>query len=67
MAAFVLAVDARCPLCGASVLSVSQGGKVIAEELHAVPLNRRRGSAEGYTLCDDCGVLANLPTNLTLN
>jgi hypothetical protein len=67
MATFVVAVDARCPLCGASVLSVGRGGRVVSEDLHPVPIYTHRGGGEGYLLCDDCGVLAALPTNLTLN
>ena len=38
-----------------------------AQELHPVPLYRRGGAGEGYTLCDECGVLADLPADLTLN
>lgn len=66
MAAFSLAVDARCPLCGSPVLSVDRGGQVVAEDLRAVPLTRA-DSGNGYTLCDDCGVLTTLPRDLTLN
>jgi hypothetical protein len=67
MAAFVVAVDARCPLCGALVLSVGRGGRVSAEDLHPVPLHRRGGAVEGYMVCDQCAVLAQLPADLTLN
>jgi hypothetical protein len=66
MAAFAVPVDARCPLCGTSILSVSRGGHITAEDLHAVPLYNN-GSCEGYMLCDDCGLLTELPTDLTLN
>ena len=61
------AVDARCPLCGESILSVDRGGRVTSEDLHPVALSRRGGSGEGYMLCDDCGMLADLPTDLTIN
>lgn len=67
MAAFTLAVDAHCPLCRASILTVSRGGHVISEDLHPVPLRRSNRPGEGYMLCDDCGVLADLPQNSTLN
>ena len=67
MGAYVVAVDARCPLCGIAILSVGSGGRVTAQELHPVPLYRRGGAGEGYTLCDECGVLADLPADLTLN
>ena len=63
----VVAVDAGCPLCGTSMLSFGRGGRVTAEDLHAVPLHRRGGAGEGYMVCDECGVLANLPPDLTLN
>ena len=59
------AVQAHCPLCGSTVLSVGRSGRVFAEDLHPVQLGPESG--RGYTLCDDCGVLANLPSNLTLN
>jgi hypothetical protein len=67
MAAFTLAVDARCPLCGTSILTVSRGGRVLSEDLHPVPLHRSHRTGEGYMLCDDCGMLADLPVNSTLN
>lgn len=67
MAAVVVAVDARCPLCGSSILSIGRGGRVTAEDLHPVPLHKGGRSGEGYMLCDDCGVLAQLPSDLTLN
>jgi len=67
MAAFTLAVDARCPLCGSSILTVSRGGHVVSEDLHPVPLRQSHRPGEGYMLCDDCGMLADLPLNSTLN
>jgi hypothetical protein len=67
MAAYVVGVDARCPLCGCSILSIGRGGHVMAEDLHPVPLHKFGGSGEGYMLCDDCGVLAELPSDITLN
>jgi hypothetical protein len=67
MAAFLVGVDARCPLCGTSILSVGRSGRVLAEDLHPVPLFKAGHSGEGYMLCDDCGVLAELPSDITLN
>jgi hypothetical protein len=67
MAAFTLAVDARCPLCRASILTVNSHGLVLSEDLHPVPLYRSHRPGEGYMLCDDCGMLADLPLNSTLN
>ena len=67
MAAFTLAVDARCPLCRASILTVSRGGHLMSEDMHPVPLRRSHRPGEGYLLCDDCGILADLPYNSTVN
>jgi len=65
MGTSLVAVNACCPLCGSSVLSVSAAGRVLSEDLHPIALSRDRG--RGYMLCDDCGILADLPTDLTLN
>jgi hypothetical protein len=63
-----VAVDSRCPLCGESVLSVSSAGLVLSDDLHPIALfSKRGGGMQGYALCDDCGVLADLPSELTLN
>jgi hypothetical protein len=67
MAAFTLAVDASCPLCRRSILTVSRGGVMTEEDVHPVPLRRSNRPGEGYMLCDDCGVLADLPLNSTSN
>jgi hypothetical protein len=68
MAAIALAVDARCPVCGAPILSVGATGRVLAQDLHLVPIRAHdRRAGQGYTVCDDCGVLAELSTDLTLN
>jgi hypothetical protein len=45
---------------------MGRSGRVTAAEFHSLPLYRRRGSAEGFAVCDDCGRLAELP-DLTLN
>lgn len=63
----VVAMDARCPLCESPILSFGLGGRVVSEDLHPVPLHRRGGAGEGYMVCDDCGVLAELPLDITLN
>jgi hypothetical protein len=55
----------RCPLCGSPVPSFERTGGVSSFELRSVPLAGELG--RGYTLCDDCGTLADLPTGLTLN
>jgi hypothetical protein len=65
MGTSIATIQAPCPLCGSPVLSIGQGGRVMSEDLHPILLGPDIG--RGYTLCDDCGVLADLPTNLTLN
>jgi hypothetical protein len=65
MGTSIAALQAQCPLCGSPVLSVSRGGHVTTEDLRLVQIGRDH--ARGYTLCDDCGILANLPTDLTRN
>ncbi len=67
MATLVKSVEAPCPLCGSSILSVGLGGHVESEDLHPVPLFRSSRYWEGYMLCDDCGTLAELPSDITLN
>lgn len=59
-----VAVGTHCPLCDTSVTSVSRGGRVLVEDIHPIALGE---GGRGYTLCDECGVLADLPNNLTLN
>ena len=65
MGTTIAAVQAYCPLCESPVLSVGRGGRVFSEDFHPILLGPDSG--RGYTLCDDCGVLANLPTDLTRN
>ncbi len=68
MAAYVVDLHARCTLCGASLLSVGRSGRVTAtSDLHAIPVFRRGGAGEGISLCDDCGMLAELQSGLTIN
>jgi hypothetical protein len=55
----------RCPLCGSPVLSLEHSGRVLAFEMHTVRLAGDFG--RGYTLCDDCGLLADIPIGLTRN
>jgi hypothetical protein len=61
----IAALQTRCPLCGSPVLSFGRGGRIEREELHPVQLGPDFGRS--YTLCDDCGILAGLPADLTLN
>ena len=64
-AAFVPVVDARCPLCGTSIMTIGRTGRVLSGDMH--PVSLRRGHGEGYMLCDECAVLAEMPRDLTLN
>ena len=57
------AVQACCPLCGSPVLSVASG-KLIDEEVYTIQLG---ALGRGYSLCDECGILADLPGDVTLN
>ncbi len=66
MASFAAGVEARCPLCGSSIISIGRGGRVEVEDLHAIPISRTRMTGEGYLLCEDCAVLALYP-DLSLN
>jgi hypothetical protein len=60
-------VDTSCPLCGTSLLSVDFDGRVEVELLHPVPLHKNRDASEGYVICEQCALLANLPSTITLN
>jgi hypothetical protein len=65
--AAAVVVDARCPLCGDPILAVGRSGRVLASDLHPIPMFKRGRGGEGFMLCDDCGVLAELPRGITLN
>jgi hypothetical protein len=65
MGTTITAVQALCPLCGSPVQSFVRSRRAFAEDPRAVSPGPELGRS--YTLCDDCGVLANLPSNLTLN
>jgi hypothetical protein len=62
-----MAMDARCPLCGDSILSIGDTGCVITTEVHPIPLLKRGLSGEGFLVCDSCAYLAHLPSDITLN
>jgi hypothetical protein len=69
MAAFTIAsvgAGACCPICGERVFTVGAEGQVEAADVHPIPLYRR-DTGEGYSVCDDCGFLAQLPEGLTIN
>jgi hypothetical protein len=67
MVGLVGALRARCPLCGSPIFSLGQGGPLEAEDFHPIPLSRIGAAGEGYMLCEDCGVLAGLRADLSLN
>ena len=51
-------VDAHCPLCGESILTVNSLGRIISEDMHPIPLYTHGRHGEGYMVCDGCGFLA---------
>ncbi len=51
-------VEARCPLCGASILSIGRGGRVEVHETQAFPLYRGHAAGGGFLVCDECAALA---------
>ena len=61
-----MAMDARCPLCGDSILSIGATGRVVSAEVHPIPLLKRGLSGEGFLVCDSCAFLAQFPVD-TLN
>jgi len=65
MGTTITAVQGLCPLCGSAVQSFGRSRRAFAEDLRPISLGPELGRS--YTLCDDCGLLANLPSNLTLN
>jgi hypothetical protein len=65
MGTTAIAVAACCPLCGSPVLSVARSGRVLGDDVHPIRIGAEPG--RGYTLCDDCAILAALPAELTLN
>lgn len=65
MAATVPMLRAHCPLCGSPVLSVARSGHAFDEDVHPIQVGLDLGL--GYTLCQACGVLADMPSDLTLN
>jgi hypothetical protein len=60
-----VAVDARCALCGTAIDAEGTG----VHNAHAVliSLYKHGGSPEGYLLCQECGLLAGLPSTISLN
>jgi hypothetical protein len=63
MATTMPVLRARCPLCGSP--AGGDDAQALDDDLHLIPLGP--GLGLGLTLCDACGILADLPTNLTLN
>jgi hypothetical protein len=60
-------VDARCPLCNESILSINSRGRILTEDMHPIPLHTHGRQGEGYMVCDGCGFLAQLTARLPLN
>lgn len=62
-----MAMDARCPLCGDSILTVGRTGLVESADVQSIPIMRYGLSGEGFLVCDSCAFLAHLPEDITLN
>jgi len=58
-------LQALCPLCGTPVLFFGPGGRLEGEDVHPIPLGR--DFDRGYSVCDDCALLADTPAGQTLN
>lgn len=59
--------DTRCPLCGSPILTLGAGGRVTWAEARVVPIGAQRAGVSGYLVCEDCGLLAELPAPARLN
>jgi hypothetical protein len=62
MATTMPVLRARCPLCGSPA---GEDDARALDDLHAIAVGP--GLGRGFTLCDACGILADLPADLTLN
>jgi hypothetical protein len=60
-------VDAHCPLCGESILTVNSRGRITSEDMHPIPLYTHGRNGEGYMVCDGCGFLAQFSGTLSVN
>jgi predicted RNA-binding Zn-ribbon protein involved in translation (DUF1610 family) len=60
-------VETRCPLCGDSILTVSSRGRILSEDMHAIPLHTHGRHGEGYMVCDGCGFLAQFSRTHSVN
>ena len=58
-------VKACCPLCGQPI-APSGPGTSVGDGAHLVSIYRY-GTAEGFLLCGQCGLLADFPEGITLN
>jgi hypothetical protein len=60
-------VQARCPLCGQPIASSDSGPQALSGPgAHLVSMYRY-GTAEGFLLCGQCGLLAAFPQDMSLN
>jgi hypothetical protein len=54
-------------LCGDSILTVSSRGRILSEDMHAIPLHTHGRHGEGYMVCDGCGFLAQYSRTRSVN
>lgn len=57
-------VKARCPLCGQPIAPSDPEANTAGAHLVSI---YRFGTAEGFLLCGQCGLLAAFPEGITLN
>ena len=60
-------LHARCPLCGAVLLTVGRGGRVTTSDLRGVTLVSSGPGGQSFLLCDNCSRLAESADGLSFN
>ena len=60
-------LHARCPLCGAVLLTVGRGGRVTTGDLRGVTLVSAGPGGMGFLLCDNCSRLTESADGLSFN
>lgn len=60
-------LHARCPLCGAVLLTVGPGGHVSTGDLRGMTLVTSGPGGQSFLLCDDCGRLTETADGLSVN
>jgi hypothetical protein len=63
----VVAVEARCPLCGTPIDTPGAARVSAGRGAHLISLYKHGGGAEGFLLCEECSLLTAFPAGITLN